>query len=78
MIKSSNSGIDLEESRRWWDCGRKIRSEWTYEGKAKGFNQVVFDGIAARYQGNIHNCMDKVGRNANMGGTAGVTLLSLF
>ena len=47
-------------------------------GKAKGFNQVVFDGISARYQGNIHNCMDKVGRNANMGGTAGVTLLSLF
>ncbi|MFR1214859.1 MAG: hypothetical protein ACLSCV_09305 [Acutalibacteraceae bacterium] len=36
------------------------------------------DGISARYQGNIHNCMDKVGRNANMGGTAGVTLLSLF
>ena len=33
MIKSSNSGIDLEESRRWWDCGRKIRSEWTYEGR---------------------------------------------
>ena len=42
------------------------------------FNQVVFDGISASYQGNIHNCMDKVGRNANMGGTAGVTLLSLF
>ena len=33
MIKSSNSGIDLKESRRWWDCGRKIRSEWTYEGR---------------------------------------------
>ena len=33
MIKSSNSGIDLAESRRWWDCGRKIRSEWTYEGR---------------------------------------------
>ena len=62
----------------WCEGDRAWQCEWTYEGKAKGFNQVVFDGISARYQGNIHNCMDKVGRNANMGGTAGVTLLSLF
>ena len=35
MIKSSNSGIDLEESRRWWDCGEGAEMEWTSEGNQK-------------------------------------------
>ena len=35
MIKSSNSGIDLEESRRWWDCGESAEMEWTSEGNQK-------------------------------------------
>ena len=55
MIKSSNSGIDLEESRRWWDCGRKIRSEWTYEGGTKANRQVAADGNRTRYQFGLHN-----------------------
>ena len=78
MIKSSKLILLFREPPVGCEGDRAWQCEWTYEGKAKGFNQVVFDGISARYQGNIHNCMDKVGRNTNMGGTAGVTLLSLF
>ncbi len=43
MIKSSTSGIDLTESCRWWECGRKNRSEWTYEGRrTAGGSRIYF------------------------------------
>ena len=48
MIKSSNSGIDLEESRRWWDCGERAKMEWASEGNQKRMNILsMCDGAGA-------------------------------
>ena len=86
MIKSSNSGIDLEESRRWWDCGRKIRSEWTYEGRRTArriitaaviiaesrASQVETDGISACNKGSAYRKLYVERRGISPGGIAEV------
>ena len=76
-MKRSSSVEMRTESRGGWDRGGRGLSEWTSEGGLKGEYLSRRRRVPARYPRGAHDSARfKRAHRANLGGTAGVLLLS--
>ena len=71
MRKRSRSSGEITESGRWWKCCTGRIVEWTFEGGLKTGNGEY--GLSGTEPVINQECMlvhEKVGRDANLSGTA--------